>query len=229
MSTASGFFTVNTGGITTAGWTTPIVDWATYPGTSTATATSLPLGIKYYQSPIDLGLTKIRPGAGEIDLPDGAKLIVDDAGNYRIEDADAKVTYQANRFREFSPFLNASEMLARFVEYVQKVGVKQPDVLGLPIELFINWLVIEAAERDQDPVPDGVVRVEDHQAVVATRKPKCLSCGRFIPLEHHRRRFAFCSIEHGIVYARSKLPSIAARSSELPALEDSHANPNSVV
>lgn len=141
-------------------------------------------------------MSKIGPGKRQVELPDGAKLIVDDLGNYRIEDKDAKVTYQANKIREFSPHLNASDMVAKFVEYVGKLGVKQSEVLGLPLELFINWLVIEAAERYQDPVPEGVVPVADHPKLIEMRKPKCLSCGRFVPVRHHRHRFPFCDPVH---------------------------------
>lgn len=135
-------------------------------------------------------------GNRTLGLPDGSKLIMDDMGNYRIEDAQAKVKYQANRVREFSPHLNASDLLADFVRYVGTLGVKQSEVLGLPIELFINWLIIEAAERDRDPVPADVVPVAKHTKLLEVRKPKCLQCGRFIPLLHNRNRFPFCNPGH---------------------------------
>ena len=134
------------------------------------------------------------------DLPDGAKLITDTDGNYRIDDADAKVTYRANRNRDFSPHLNASDMLAQFVRYVGSLGVRQDEVLGLPIELFINWLIIEAAERDQDPLPPEVVPIE--RRLIEVVKPRCLSCGRFIPRLHQRHRFQFCHPQHAVIYAR---------------------------
>lgn len=133
-------------------------------------------------------------------LPDGSMLNIDDAGNYQIEDKDAKVTYKANRVREFSPHLNASDMLAQFVKYVGSLGVKQSEVLGLPLELFINWLIIEAAERDQDPVPGDVVPVQQHPALKAVRKPTCRACGKFIPLERHKLRFPFCDPMHAERY-----------------------------
>jgi len=142
---------------------------------------------------------KLPAGQRTLELPDGAKIHIDDAGNYKIEDKDAKVTYQANRIREWSPHLNASDMLAQFVEYVRKLGVHQKDVLGLPLELFINWLVIEAAERDQDPIPLGVARVDR-----VLKNPKCISCGKFIPRLHYRNRFPFCNPNHGIVYMQKQ-------------------------
>ena len=143
---------------------------------------------------------KLLPEKRSIELPDGARLEVDDQGNYRIEDKDAKVTYRANRMREFSPHLNASDMLAQFVKYVGLLGVRQKEVLGLPIELFISWLIIEAAERDKDPVPDDVKRIEHHPQIIEAQRPKCLACGRFIPRLYYRNRFPFCRPEHGVRY-----------------------------
>lgn len=138
----------------------------------------------------------IPASENEFTLPDGAKLLVDDKGNYRIEDKDAKVTYKANRMREFSPHLNASDMVAAFVKYVGGLGVRQDEVLQLPIELFINWLVIEAAERDQDRIPDGVQRLEQRDDVKLIVRPRCLKCKRFIPRLHARHKFPFCDPVH---------------------------------
>lgn len=135
-----------------------------------------------------------------IELPDGAKLIIDDAGNYRIEDKDAKVTYKANRLREFSPYLNASDLLAKFVSYVGSIGVKRAEVLGLPLHLFISWLVIEAAQKDGDEIPSDIIPVQDDPMVKLAIKPKCLTCGRFIKRLHYQNRFPFCSPEHGAAY-----------------------------
>lgn len=131
-----------------------------------------------------------------IELPDGSKLVTDDKGNHKIEDRDAKVTYQANRVREFNPYINASDLLAKFVGFVGGLGVRQAEVLGLPIELFINWLVIEAAEKDKDPIPDGIVAVEQHKEVRSILKPQCRKCGRFVPVLHSRNRFPFCNAYH---------------------------------
>lgn len=143
--------------------------------------------------------TALQPGETR-ELPDGSKIIIDDQGNYRIEDKDAQVTYQANRMREFSPYLNASDMLTRFMDYVRGLGVKQHEVLQLPLELFVNWLIIEAAERDQDPVPEGVVRPEEHKLLAAVTKPKCLRCGKFIPKTHRQYNFPFCDPPHAADY-----------------------------
>jgi hypothetical protein len=173
--------------------------------TSSATITSPTMTWRYDDPPSAVIIQdripdKLPAGKRTLELPDGAKLHVDDAGNYRIEDKDAKVTYRANRNRDFSPHLNASDMLAAFVRHVGALGLKQKEVLGLPIELFISWLVIEAAERDQDPIPEDVKRIEHHSAIATVLRPKCLQCGRFIPRLNHEVRFPFCRPEHGAQY-----------------------------
>lgn len=139
-------------------------------------------------------------GKRTIGLPDGSSLHIDDAGNYRIDDADAKVKYLANRNREFSPHLNASDMLADFVRYVGGLGVRREDVMNLPIHLFVAWLIIEAAERDGDAIPDDVQPVAHNPVVELARRPRCLECGRFIKRIHHRHRFLFCEPSHAAAY-----------------------------
>lgn len=88
-------------------------------------------------------------------LPDGSVLTVDPNGNYGINDESAKVIYQACRRREFNPYLNASDLLVAFVKEVGTIdGVNQDEVLRLPIEAFINWLVLQAATKDGDSIKD---------------------------------------------------------------------------
>lgn len=129
-------------------------------------------------------------------MPDGSEIAIDDSGNYQIHDENAKVVYRANRMRDFSPYLNASDMLAEFVKYVGTLGVRRRDVLNLPLHLFVSWLVIEAAERDGDNVPNDIVPVEKDRSIALARRPKCLSCGRFIKRLHYENKFPFCSPEH---------------------------------
>lgn len=136
----------------------------------------------------------------EVELPDGSVLCVDDKGNYRIDDKEAKVIYQANRMRDWSPHLNASDMVARFVEYTATLGVRKQDVMNLPLHLFISWLIIEAAERDGDDIPESVQRIECDPVLVSVKKPRCLVCGRFIKRLHYRNRFPFCDPIHAQTY-----------------------------
>lgn len=196
MATYYSTITYNAGGYTTAStWAEATTTGATYRMPNTATST-----ISWSDVPDGLPITITRipdtlpAGNRTIKMPDGAKLHIDDLGNYRIEDDDAKVVYRANRMREFSPHLNASDMLAKFVEYAGSVGVKRSDVMGLSIELFLAWLIIEAAERDGDPIPDDVAPPDVELRRIV--HPKCLACGKFIPRLHARHRFPFCDPDH---------------------------------
>lgn len=85
-------------------------------------------------------------------MPDNSVLHVDHEGNYRIEDTHSRVVYKANRRREFNPYLNASDLLEDFIKFVGTLGVRQGEVLQVPITAFIHWLVFKAAERDGDDV-----------------------------------------------------------------------------
>ena len=133
-------------------------------------------------------------------LPDGAKLIVDDKGNYTLEDKDAKVTYKACNIRDFNPYLNASDLLAKFVEYVGKLHLTKTEVLKLPIELFIAWLILEAAAKDGDPQPQEIPAIPQTKVIKTILKPRCLDCGRFIPRNRIAQRFEFCGPEHSSRY-----------------------------
>lgn len=101
-------------------------------------------------------------------LPDGATILIAVDGSYTIEDENAKVVYRACRVREFNPYINASDLLEAFIREVGKLdGVDQGDVLDLPIEAFINWIILEAAKKDGDPL-EGLPSVE---SALARRLP----------------------------------------------------------
>jgi hypothetical protein len=58
--------------------------------------------------------------------------------------------------RHFNRFLNASDLMEEFVREMGELGVKQGEFMKLPTDLFINWLVIKAAEADGEGPPEGV-------------------------------------------------------------------------
>lgn len=130
----------------------------------------------------------LQPGKN-YDLPDGSKIAIDMNGNFEIVDRNAKVTYQANRKREFNPFINASDLLEQFIHDVGELGVRQCEVLAIPIELFINWLVIKAAEQDGDPMPD-IPQLE------APKKHRCKWCGHFLSNDMKSKKIDFCNGSH---------------------------------
>lgn len=194
----------------TSTWPVPMssITWTTPTGGTTTIAPSQSTSYTYKINPRCYTLgdceeewyggmlsRKLVPGV-EYDLPDGAKLQLDTAGNYKIDDKDAQVVYQANRVREFSPHLNASDMLADFAAYARGLGVRRDEVLELPIKLFLAWLVIEAANRDGDEVPSDIVPPGEDSLLISIVKPRCLACNRFIPKRHARHQFPFCNPSH---------------------------------
>lgn len=105
-------------------------------------------------------------GEGEYELPDGARLIIDAAGNYRLDDKQAKVVYRANRMRNFNPFINASDLVADFIKDLRHLSVPQDRALAVPMELFINWLIHRAADADGEPAPEDVPKIDSHPALL---------------------------------------------------------------
>lgn len=142
---------------------------------------------------------EVSPGT-ELKLPDGSILKVDDKGNYIIEDNTAVVTYKANRLREFNKFINTSDLLEMFIKEIAKLGVEQKDFMNLPIELFIKWLVIKAAEEDGFEAPDKV-QMKSHPAL-ASLIPRCKACGRFISKKRFKLGILFCNSLHLERYER---------------------------
>jgi len=139
------------------------------------------------------------------DLPDGAKLSIDAHGNYTIHDAAAKVVYKANRIREFNPYVNASDLLEDFIRDMGQYGVRQSELLGLPVNVFIHWLILKAAQRDGDEA-----RVPSPQAVLPKREIRCLCCGRFLPRTMLQRRIFFCTPDHMTRYASRPVAALPA-------------------
>lgn len=142
-------------------------------------------------------------GDGKIELPkgrevrvplgDGSTLFVDANGNFRVDDKNAKVIYKANRVREFNPFVNASDLLAEFLRFVGSLGVKRGEVQTLPLGLFVNWLIIRAAEVDSDPVPADIIPVPQHKLLRGRVSPRCLVCQRYVKRLAASAGFAFCN------------------------------------
>lgn len=139
---------------------------------------------------------KFRPQLGQpisIELPDGSKLDIDGKGNWKIDDKDTKVTYAGNNCREFNRFINASDLIADFIEDMGKMGARQDQVLNVPIELFINWLIHKAAEKDQEPSPQDVPRLEYQ---VKKLIPRCKYCGKFLTSKLVNNGINFCNSSH---------------------------------
>lgn len=112
-----------------------------------------------------------------IKLPDGSVIDIQADGNYEIVES-GKVKYKANWNRQFNEFVNASDQIANFLDYVRGLGVKREEVAKLPLGLFVTWLVVSAAEKDHDDPPE-VTPVP--KALLPVVRPRCLFDRRFIP------------------------------------------------
>lgn len=129
-------------------------------------------------------------------LPDGTEVIVDKAGNYTINDADAKVVYKANRSHEFNRYVNASDLLEEFLRYLRSMGVTRKDVMKVDLGVFVTWLIIAAAEADGMEKPPEEVLMLESQVKPIGRQPTCKCCKRFIPRKTAEAGVFFCNGAH---------------------------------
>lgn len=74
----------------------------------------------------------------------------------------------------FNRYINASDLLEEFIAFVGAEGVRAGEVFGLPVELFIKWLIIRACEEDQEE-PNVELALPAPQA-----QPRCIVCKRFL-------------------------------------------------
>lgn len=137
---------------------------------------------------------RLYPGA-KYHLADGTILDIDDNGNFEIIDKDAKVTYKANNVREFNKYLNASDVLEDFIKYLGSMGVTKKNLKDINIEMFILWLIITAAEKDdiEKPVAE-VLKLED--MTKRMHYDRCTCCGRFLSKTKVQAGIKFCSGDH---------------------------------
>jgi hypothetical protein len=122
-----------------------------------------------------------------IKLPDGTIIKVESDGSFNIQDKNAKVTYRANRVRDFNTFINASDKLEAFIKFCGQQGIRKEEMLQLPINLFIGWLILEAAKADREPEPSIPLLPNLRKHI----RPRC-KCGRFISFDSVKKHVAFC-------------------------------------
>lgn len=76
--------------------------------------------------------------------------------------------------KEFNKYINGSDLLEEFIAFLGSEGVRQGEVMALPLELFIKWLIIRAAEVDQEEPPVTL------ELPPPKRQPRCLGCQRYM-------------------------------------------------
>jgi hypothetical protein len=127
--------------------------------------------------------------ACKLSLPDGTIIDVKANGSFEIQDKAAKVIYRANRVRDFNPFLNASDKIEEFIAFCGEHGVRQGEMLELPLNLFIGWLVLEAAKADREPEPSLPLLADLRKRAFS----RCRSCGRFMKETMAAKKIEFCA------------------------------------
>lgn len=131
-------------------------------------------GMKHY---------KVQPNT-LLTLPDGTMIDVEDEYNYKVHDARTQITREHCSIRAFNRFINASELLEAFIKDMVPVGLRQDQILKVPIEAFINWLIHRAAEADGDDIEPPYY---NH---------RCGYCKRFIPRKLVTLGVNFCNANH---------------------------------
>lgn len=95
--------------------------------------------------------------------------------------------------RVLNRYLNASDLCEEFIRDLGDLGVKQGEILAVPMELFFNWLVVKAAEEDGyavDDIPKLPERLETY------RRDRCRACGRFLPTWKREQGMLYCNGDH---------------------------------
>lgn len=191
--------------------TLPLATVATYSSTSSFITYSNNVGIGnyvinsgtggYLGSVASIGSGKLKLSGGTYELEDGTKLIVDDKGNFKIEDKNAKITYKSNNVREFNKFINSSDLLADFIADMGKMGADADQVLDIPIQYFIRWLIFKSAEQDGEQSDETIpIIANDTVKVLEHNSNRCKCCGKYIPKMNLEHGLLFCNGKHADLF-----------------------------
>lgn len=211
-STTDDDYIVGTGGSGGSNWPNILLH-KMYPTSATITATGTSFAKTSIMYFVDEGSDvlvdadrHIKYQLGQqckIEMPDGGCLVLEASGAYQLLDKDAKITYKANRIREFNKYLNASDLIEEFILYLKGLGLTEREILAIPINLFIAFLVIRAAESDGEELPAKeqalLTNARGQLLLQAPAKrviPRCTFCGRFIANILAAKALFFCSPLH---------------------------------
>lgn len=125
-----------------------------------------------------------------IRLPDGTRLLVDDIGNWILDDTNTKKIRHGNNILPFNPYINVSDRMEEFMKFCANSGVHKENFMHLPIHLFIKWLVIEAAKVDKEEPTENLL--PDLRKTII---PRCESCGKFLKQSAVAKKLVACSAE----------------------------------
>lgn len=213
---STGSNTTNTLTMATGGNASGYTSWNRYTDQSDAYEREE----RYYEGLWRARSWQVKDGTEKkITLPDGTVVEVESNGSYRIVDKDAKVIYRANKVRDFNRFLNVSDRLEEFIAFCGDQMVRKDEFLELPLNLFIKWLVIEAAKADQVDPPADVKLLPDLRRAIT---PRCTGCGRFLPRYATAKKLFFCAPP---CFERHYHRSLPAPDINDSALSQRHAEP----
>ena len=130
-------------------------------------------------------------------LPDGAIVKVSWQGDIEVLDKNAKVLYKPPKERDFNPYLSSSDLVEEFIRYCAGVGITKKEFRDLPLNLFLYWLIVRAAERDKEKADDVLLLLETSvRSVKEIAIHRCRFCGRFLRPVFAKYGVNFCSPEH---------------------------------
>lgn len=72
----------------------------------------------------------------------------------------------------FNRYINGSDLLQEFIRFLGQHRVRKGEALKMSLELFIQWLIIEAAKADNEEPPI--------QLRLPAPKLRCLQCKRIL-------------------------------------------------
>jgi len=115
----------------------------------------------------------------------------DDAKDYELIRLRQHIRDLENQLRaRRNKYLNASDMLEEFMTWcAEDPRLTKREFAQLPIHLFIQWLIVRAAENDNEPIQ------EEKRALELAKKPvqRCGHCGRYTALG-----MPYCDSAHAI-------------------------------
>lgn len=92
--------------------------------------------------------------------------------------------------RAFNRYINASDLLEEFIRWLGTQRVRQRQVLELPLDLFVKWLVIRACEEDQEE-PNVTLELP-----APPPRLRCVQCQRYMPKSKVPFDRAVCAVRY---------------------------------
>ena len=136
----------------------------------------------------------------KITLPNGTIISIESDETISIDDSNAKVLYKSQPIREFNKYLNASDLLEEFIKFCAEQKVTKKDFTDLPINMFILWLIVRAAEADEDPTDEVLPLLTTAIKKRKVHSHRCKCCGKFLTKKYEIHQISFCNTDHMETY-----------------------------